>query len=658
MKTRNFLALLLLMVAGVQSVWSQSMLVWHNGEPLQLNLNRVDSVTFRDAMPREWVDFGLPSGTLWATYNVGADTPETFGEYFAWGEVEPKPSYWYSNYRYYTKKTSGYDPYSPINNYDVTKYNTKSEYGTVDNKTELEPGDDAATVNWGSEWQTPSVEQWGELFDDKFTEVITEKRSGVKGITIRKIGNPETSIFLPTAGYYDENFFNSNDWNYWSRSLDEYDNLCALSVNYAIVEESPRYYGLCVRPVCVLESPYEFLVQEIQLDETDVSVNVNDNILLLATVLPEYAKNQKLEWESSDRSVAKVSDGLVTALSEGECTITCRATDGSGVYAECKVDVNGRPYVDLCLPSGTLWATFNVGAQSPEEYGDYFAWGETKPKKNFGTWGDYSWGTYKWMNTGQADWTQINKYTFADNQTEACWYDSSGTFIGDGNTVLLPEDDAATANWGRYWQMPTVAQMSELFDSENTTSTWTTKNGVNGRLVTSIRNNASIFLPAAGRRNGTELDGNCGFYWTNMLDERYYTDHACQLYFDASSVSVVGRFDRYCGESVRPVRVKKAVRVQEITLNEEDVCIYSWKEPKTVTLVATVLPENAENKAVKWESSNTKVAVVSKDGVVSIPQTPFLSAADGECVITCSAIDGSGVKATCIVKVNHSGSAL
>lgn len=215
-------------------------------------------------------------------------------------------------------------------------------------------------------------------------------------------------------------------------------------------------------------------------------------------------------------------------------------------------------WVDLGLPSGTLWATCNVGANSPEEYGDYFAWGEIKPKKSNGTWKDYSWGTYKWMNSGQADWTQINKYTFADNQTEACWY-SNGTFIGDGRTVLLPEDDAATANWGSEWQMPSVEQIRELIDSENTTSTWTTMNGVNGRLVTSIRNNASIFLPAGGRRNGTESDweGSYGFYWPNMTD-RTYSDRACQFTLDVNSVSVVGSFDRYAGESIRPVRVKKA----------------------------------------------------------------------------------------------------
>ena len=228
-------------------------------------------------------------------------------------------------------------------------------------------------------------------------------------------------------------------------------------------------------------------------------------------------------------------------------------------------DQGEHEYVDLGLPSGTLWATCNLGASSPEEYGNYFAWGEIKPKKSNGTWGDYSWGTYKWMNPGQADWTQINKYTFADNQTEACWY-SNGTFIGDGQTELFTEDDAATAKWGSEWQMPSMEQMYELFDSDNTTSTWTTVNGVTGQLVTSIRNGSTIFLPAGGRRDGTEtiFDGTNGYYWSNMLNDQY-SDHACILYFDDDKFRV-SRFDRCSGLSVRPVLVRKASEHEYVDL--------------------------------------------------------------------------------------------
>ena len=133
-------------------------------------------------------------------------------------------------------------------------------------------------------------------------------------------------------------------------------------------------------------------------------------------------------------------------------------------------------YVDLGLPSGLLWATCNVGAETPEEYGDYFAWGETTPKDN------YSWGTYQY-----GDGSTITKYTGSD-----------------GLTTLLPEDDAATANWGNDWRMPTHDEWVELY--QNTTMTWTQQNGVNGRLFTADNGN-SLFLPAAGYRDLSSLDG-------------------------------------------------------------------------------------------------------------------------------------------------------
>ena len=100
----------------------------------------------------EWVDLGLPSGTLWATCNVGADNPEDYGDYFAWGETEPKVIYNWSTYKWCNGSVN-----------TMTKYCTDSGYGTVDNKTELDPADDAATVNWGTSWRMPTLEQLDEL---------------------------------------------------------------------------------------------------------------------------------------------------------------------------------------------------------------------------------------------------------------------------------------------------------------------------------------------------------------------------------------------------------------------------------------------------------------------------------------------------------------
>ena len=123
-------------------------------------------------------------------------------------------------------------------------------------------------------------------------------------------------------------------------------------------------------------------------------------------------------------------------------------------------------YVDLGLPSGLKWAKCNLGASKPSERGDYYAWGETAPKAK------YYWITYKWMQADHLGWQYITKYTIADGQTEGIWYDSSGAFIGDNKTVLVAADDAATANLGSPWRMPTIDEIKELIDK--CTWTWTT----------------------------------------------------------------------------------------------------------------------------------------------------------------------------------------
>ena len=202
-------------------------------------------------------------------------------------------------------------------------------------------------------------------------------------------------------------------------------------------------------------------------------------------------------------------------------------TTVSGTY-------NGHNYVDLGLPSGTLWATCNVGASSPEGYGDYYAWGETTTKAT------YSWSTYKYCNGAY------------DKLTKYCNKASYG-FNGftDNLTVLQSGDDAATANWGSGWCMPTKEQWEELKD--NTTVTWTTQNGVKGRKFTASNGN-SLFLPAAGYRWGSELDsaGYCGDYWSSSL----YTDYpynAWDFYFNSGNYGMYND-DRSYGRSVRAVR--------------------------------------------------------------------------------------------------------
>ena len=192
-------------------------------------------------------------------------------------------------------------------------------------------------------------------------------------------------------------------------------------------------------------------------------------------------------------------------------------------------------WVDLGLPSGTLWATCNIGANAPEEYGDYFAWGETTPKDSF------DWLNYKWCNGSD------------DTMTKYCTNSSDGYYgFTDDKTELVPEDDAAYVNWGSSWRMPTKEQQVEL--DEKCTWTWTQLNGVNGQMVTGPNGN-TIFLPAAGGRTYESIDGlgASGNYWSRTLftGSSYYAD---KLYFSKYG-AYWDNYYRCCGFTVRAVRV-------------------------------------------------------------------------------------------------------
>ena len=228
-------------------------------------------------------------------------------------------------------------------------------------------------------------------------------------------------------------------------------------------------------------------------------------ILLSVMSISSFAQSsglsvKRFEDVSAVKQYAR-SEGQEQMLNFTLVKSTPKSTTPSSENHEC---------VDLGL--SVKWATCNVGANKPEDYGDYFAWGETKPKKSYSS----------------------SNYSYTSNPT-----------------TLPLSADAARANWGGSWRMPTRAEQDEL--REQCTWRWTTQNGVNGYKVTSKKNGKSIFLPAAGYRGGSSLNdaGSYGLYWSGSLDA-YYTSDAYCLYFDSSDVGW-GDDYRYGGRSVRPV---------------------------------------------------------------------------------------------------------
>ena len=232
-------------------------------------------------------------------------------------------------------------------------------------------------------------------------------------------------------------------------------------------------------------------------------------------------------WTENGNAVSTNANYTFTVNSDRTLAANFTANGGGGGGGD-------HEYVDLGLPSGLLWATCNVGADAPEEYGDYFAWGEITPKD------DYSWSTYQYCN---GSYNTLTKYCNNAN------YGYNG--FTDGLTTLLPEDDAATANWGNDWRMPTWEEWWELLD--NTTATMTTQNGVYGRLFIASNGN-SLFLPAADflSEGHTLFSYDRGWYLSTAAVNPFY---AGWYYFGSNNSSMGwGNSGRAQGSSVRPVR--------------------------------------------------------------------------------------------------------
>jgi len=287
-------------------------------------------------------------------------------------------------------------------------------------------------------------------------------------------------------------------------------------------------------------------VTGISLDKTSLDLVIGETYTFVAAISPDNASDKNLEWLIDGNSVATLKDGLVTAVAKGKAIITVSAKDGSGVSATCNVVVSipcPTGAVDMGFHSSEgyriYWATCNVGASLPEDFGGLFAWGETSSKN------DYTWDTYKWANGSE---TSLTKYN-----TDA----ASGT--KDDLTTLEAEDDVASIILGNPWRMPTSKELQELVDNCDTEIS-----DVNGHICwefKSKKNGACIYFPLPGWYNGTKIVANsaAGHYWSaSIYDQNSRSAVTLCLWnpevnkTDTPNILIDGA-KRYYGRSVRPM---------------------------------------------------------------------------------------------------------
>lgn len=272
-------------------------------------------------------------------------------------------------------------------------------------------------------------------------------------------------------------------------------------------------------------------VSSVVLSESEIELMVGEKQSITAYISPYDATEQTVIWASSNASVAMVSsDGEVTAVALGTATISASCEGKTG---ECIINVITCKAVDLGL--SVKWADRNVGAKSPQDYGDYFAWGETEPKS------EYTWATYKFCN---GDSRKLNKYN-----------SDSNFGVVDNKLKLVQSDDAAHEKIGGKWRMPTWDDVEELL--ENTDWSPTTVNGVKGFLITSLKNRKTIFLPSAGGIEGKtpRYVGTNALYWCSEKASDEQTQ-AVILFTDEDEDYDFGFCFRHIGLPVRAVTKK------------------------------------------------------------------------------------------------------
>ena len=411
-----------------------------------------------------YVDLGLPSGTLWATSNIGADDPNDAGDYFAYGKTTP----WTEDDMKNSYRPS-IIPKEYVRVFDVFYVSFLGhDTGIQDlyfHFSNLNKSDDAATYNWGDAWRMPTKEDCEELMSECCWEWISHNFQ--KGYKVT--GPNGNSIFLPIT-------------------------------DYRLAMCGFRLFGILWPCSTSQEENGYYRTSSCFWGEIDSEKGWSSPVFVLGGT-PGSPIEIKNFTPAANNGVP------IRPVSSGNGSRKTSSVKETKTKGSC----NGHDWVDLGLPSGTKWATCNVGANKPEDDGNYYAWGETRTKSSY----------------------TENNYTYSSSPT-----------------TLPSSADAATVNWGVGWRMPTKDEFKELKDK----CTWKWVSDVGYKIIGP--NDNSIFLPAASYLDYIYTDlqdappkGFDGFYWSSSL---YSDGRAWFLYFYSDNYDMRNECS-FVGLSVRPV---------------------------------------------------------------------------------------------------------
>lgn len=389
----------------------------------------------------------------------------------------------------------------------------------------------------------------------EFTDIVKSDKSDLSLANIKEWTSSSGSTWQINSEF---NTLNVDVTSQTNKTVNQNSALVYLVLDYSS-SIGGDYEALKTRIKTFVNSLANKFVGSIKLSTENLILYVGEGPRsVVATVLPDCAVIKDLRWTSSDENIATVDQlGRIMAVNPGRCNIT--ASSNNGIFATCNVTVE-PPFVLSAIDLGlsVKWASGNLGATAPEDFGDYYAWGEVAPyysgldplewKANKSS--GYIWSSYKYFDASSTVLT-TNGYYF----TKYCTSFDYG--YKDNKTVLVTGengDDAASMILGEEWRMPTDLEWHEL--RENCSWKWVTQNTVDGLLITG-RNGNSIFFPAGGYLDRIYFYGANvhGSYWSSSL----YTSNPSEAYYRYMNGS--GSYDtfdrrtsaRYLGRSIRPV---------------------------------------------------------------------------------------------------------